>query len=285
MFKGVYTALVTPFTENGEIDFPALDKLIEFQIAAGVNGLVLLGTTAETSALSFDEQKQILEFAIKEIDGRVDVIIGVGSNNTEKSYDAARHFLQYKPDGFLVVTPYYNKPNMSGLIEHYKKIAELKTPIILYHIPGRTGLKLSVNNLERLITEVPLIKAIKESDYDIQHITEAAVKLKGKVHLLCGNDDLFLQFLSLKATGLITAAGNVFAKHFVKMYKGEDAFDVFANIYPYLAACYLETNPTCVKYMLSRMGLCNAKVRLPLGPIADETKAKIDELLKDLTTK
>lgn len=280
MFKGVYTALATPFNENGQIDFAALDRLIEFQISSGVNGLVLLGTTAETPTLSFEEQKQILDAAVKKIDGRVDVIIGVGGNNTEKVVAAAREFLAYKPDGFLVVTPYYNKPNMSGLIAHYKRIAELKTPIILYHIPGRTGLKVSVSNLEKIIAEVPLIKAIKESDYDITHITELCVKLSKKVSIMCGNDDLFLQMLSLNASGIISAAGNVLSKEFVKIYKGESAFETFVKMYPLVGACYYETNPTCVKYILSKMGLCADSVRLPLGPVSDETKAKIDSLLK-----
>lgn len=280
MFNGVYTALITPFLSDRKIDFAALDRLIDFQIDNGVAGLVLLGTTAETATLSDDEQKEIVEAAVKKINGRVPVIIGVGSNDTEKTYKTAAYFAKYNPMAFLVVTPYYNKPNMSGLVAHFKRVAELNVPIVLYHIPGRTGLKVSPANMEKLVDAVPMIKGIKESDYDIASVTENAVRLRGKAELICGNDDLFLQFMSLGSKSIISAACNVLSKEFVAMHKSENAFDIFAKTYPLITACYLETNPVCSKYMLYKMGLCAEAARLPLGPLSEENKQKIDALLK-----
>ena len=156
---------------------------------------------------------------------------------------------------------------------------------MLYHIPGRTGLKVPASVLEKLLTSVTQIKAIKESDYDMTHVTDTAVKYTKRLDYVCGNDDLFPQYLAINASGIISAAANVFAPSFVKIYnlfksgQTAQAFDLFASIYAQIKACYLETNPTCVKYMLSQLGFCGETVRLPLGPVSAENKAKIDALL------
>ena len=156
---------------------------------------------------------------------------------------------------------------------------------MLYHIPGRTGLKISACVLENLLDAVPQIKAIKESDYDMAHVTDTAVKYASRLDYICGNDDLFPQYLSINASGIISAAANIFAPSFVKIYnlfksgQTAQAFDLFASIYAQIKACYMETNPTCVKYMLSQLGFCRETVRLPLGPVSPENKVKIDALL------
>ena len=284
MFEGIYTALATPFTREGKIDFSALEILLEKQIASGIDGLVLLGTTAEAATLDEAEKDELLCAAIKQINHRVKVIIGTGSNCTRTMLKNTEAALRHKPDGVLIVTPYYNKPNPSGLIEHYSLAAKLGAPIVLYHIPGRTGLKISPQVLSELLEKVPQIKAVKESDYDMAQVTDTAVKFSKRINYLCGNDDLFPQYLAVNASGIVSAAANVLAPVFVKIYtawqKGDSAkmFDLFAKAYPLIKACYYETNPTCVKYLLSLLGIGTETVRLPLGPISEEHKQKIDEI-------
>lgn len=285
MFHGIYTALVTPFTQEGEIDFGGLETLIEKQISAGVDGLVLLGTTAEAATLSQTEKTDLLRVATRQINKRVKIIIGTGTNCTASTLANSQEALSYEPDGLLVVTPYYNKPNPSGLIAHYRQLAKLGTPLVLYHIPGRTGLKVPAKVMNTLLNEVPAIKAVKESDYDMCAVTDMAVQYSQQINYLCGNDDLFLQYLSIHCSGIISAAANVLAPAFVNIYrhwqKGQtrQAFDLFSQAYPLIKCCYAETNPTCVKYLLSRLGIGTDAVRLPLGPVDPSNKEKIDAVL------
>lgn len=286
MFKGVYTALATPMHANGAVDYDTLGRLLQAQLAAGIDGLVLLGTTAEAATLSAGEKNEVLSFCTGIIKNRVKIIIGTGTNATASTLENTRAALAFNPDGVLLVTPYYNKPNPNGLIEHYKQAAALGKPIVLYHIPGRTGLKVPGHVLDRLLAQVPQIAGIKESDYDMAHVTDTAVKYAHRLNYICGNDDLFPQYLAINASGIISAAANVFAPAFVQIYKlfmqgkTKQSFDLFAKLYPLIKACYLETNPTCVKYMLSKIGFGSQAVRLPLGEIADENKQKIDRLLQ-----
>ncbi len=286
MLNGVFTALATPLTQTGAVDYPALERLLAAQLTAGVHGIVLLGTTAETPALATEEKKQILDFCVERLAGKCKIIIGTGSNSTVATVENTRQAQAYKPDAVLVVTPYYNKPNPSGLIGHYQAVATVGAPIVLYHIPGRTGLKVPAPVLAQLLKEVPQICAIKESDYDMSHVTDTAVTYAGKLDYLCGNDDLFPQYLAMNAAGIISAAANIFAPAFVKIYnlfkagKTDASFTLFAQLYPLIKACYLETNPTCIKYMLAKRGFGSAAVRLPLGEISPEHQAQIDALLE-----
>ncbi len=286
MLNGIFTALATPFTQDGQIDFNALERLLTAQLNSHVDGIVLLGTTAETPTLSADEKKQILDFCVPRLAGKCKIIIGTGTNNTSSAVENTRAVLPYKPDAVLVVTPYYNKPNPAGLIAHYKAVAEVGLPVVLYHIPGRTGLKLPDHVLADLLTAVPQIIGVKESDYDAAHVMQTAVSYAGKLDYLCGNDDLFPQYLAVNAAGIISAAANVFAPAFVQIYqlfqtgKTKESFELFAQVYPFIKACYAETNPTCIKYMLAKRGFGTPSVRLPLGDISDAHKTHIDNLLK-----
>jgi 4-hydroxy-tetrahydrodipicolinate synthase len=286
MLNGVFTALATPLQENGKIDYSALEQLLNAQLAAKVHGVVLLGTTAETPTLSPEEKKQLLDFCVPRLSGKCQIIIGTGSNSTAAAVENTQQALSYKPDAVLVVTPYYNKPNPSGLIGHYKAVAEVGIPVVLYHIPGRTGLKVPSAVFAQLLKEIPQICGIKESDYDMAYVTDSAVKYRDKLDYLCGNDDLFPLYLSLNCAGIISAAANIFAPAFVKIYnlfkagKTAESFALFAQLYPLIKACYLETNPTCIKYMLYKCGFGSQTVRLPLGEINPEHKAQIDALLK-----
>ena len=164
MFKGVFTALITPFKDN-KIDFHALEGLIEKQIIAGVSGFVVLGTTAETPALNEQEKEEIIKFCTERINKKAKVIIGTGANNTQVMLKNSEVACKYNPDGLLIVTPYYNKPNLSGMIAHYTLASQFNKPIVLYHIPGRTGQKLSIKFFEELLNNVPQITAVKETCY------------------------------------------------------------------------------------------------------------------------
>lgn len=285
MLTGVFTALPTPFLQDGSLDIAHLVKLVNAQLKAGVHGMVLLGTTAETPTLTEAEKKTILDTCVPLLKGKVQIIIGAGTNNSLTTLENIKQAAAYKPDAALVVTPYYNKPNPSGLIAHYKAAAGEGVPLVMYHIPGRTGLKVSSQVLDEMLRQVPQLIGIKECNYDMGQVTDTAVKYASKLSYLCGNDELLLQFLSVGARGTISAAASVLAPAFVKIYnlfttgKTQEAFLLFTQIYPLVKACYCETNPTCIKYMLSKLGFGTQTVRAPLGEISNENKTKIDALL------
>ncbi len=285
MFKGIFVALITPF-KAGKVDYEALANLIERQIAAGISGFCLLGTTAEPPALTDKEKEEILSFCTSKINGRAKIIVGVGANSTEHTLANVRLASKFNPDAYLVVTPYYNKPNLNGMIAHFSAVAEeAKKPLVLYHIPSRTGQRLNIDFLGKLLENVSQIKAIKEADYDIVRVVKASTLFSDKVTFLGGNDDLWPALMGLNFSGLISAAGNILVPAFVKMQKlfleGKYAKSqaIFKQAYPLIEALFFEVNPTCVKYALSCLGLCSEEVRLPLGPIQEETKQKIKQIL------
>lgn len=284
MFKGVLTALITPFKDN-KIDFHSLEVLIEKQLTAGVSGFVVLGTTAETPALNEQEKEEIIKFCTERINKRAKIIIGTGANNTQTMLKNCEVASKYNPDALLIVTPYYNKPNLSGMIAHYTLASQFNKPIVLYHIPGRTGQKLSIKFFEELLNNVPQIMAVKESCYDINHLVEMSTKFTPKrLEYICGNDDLWPVFLGLGSRVIISAAANDMAPLFVKVYdlfvngKTQEAMSVFAQGYSLIKANYAEVNPTCAKYLLSLMGLASDEVRLPLGSISEENKIFLKQI-------
>lgn len=286
MFKGIFIALITPF-KAGKVDYAALSVLIERQIAAGVSGFCLLGTTAEPPALTNKEKEEILSFCISKINGRAKIIIGVGANSTEHTLENIKLAAKFNPDAYLVVTPYYNKPNLNGMIAHFTAIADMaKKPLVLYHIPSRTGQRLSIDFLGKLLKNVLQIKAIKEADYDIARAVKASTLFGDKVTFLGGNDDLWPALMGLNFPGLISAAGNILAPAFVKMQnlflegKHKESKEIFKQVYPLIEALFFEVNPTCVKYALSCFGICEEDVRLPLGKIQEDTKQKIKQILE-----
>lgn len=286
MFQGIFVALITPF-KAGKVDYGALSALIEKQIAAGVSGFCLLGTTAEPPALTNKEKEEILSFCISQIRGRAKIIVGVGSNSTEHTVENVKLAKKFNPDAYLVVTPYYNKPNLSGMVAHFTAVAsEAQKPLVLYHIPSRTGQRLSIDFLGKLLKSVPQIKAIKEADYDIARVVKASALYGKDVAFLGGNDDLWQVLMSLNFQGLISAAGNILTPAFVKMQKTflagkyKESKEIFDKVFPLIEALYFEVNPTCVKYALSCLGLCEEDVRLPLGKIQEETKQKVKQILE-----
>lgn len=269
VFRGAATALVTPFSD-GAIDFCALEKLIEFQLAAKTDALVICGTTGEVSTLTTAERRAAIRFAVRTVNGRCPVIAGTGCNDTEYSILLSRSAEEYGADALLLVTPYYNKTTQTGLIEHYTSIADaVSIPCILYNIPSRTGLSISTDTYRRLATH-PRIVAVKEASGNFSEIARLAYACENTLNFYSGNDDQILPILSLGGEGVISVVGNILPKEVHELcalyFSGNssDATKLQRKLIPLVDALFAEVNPIPVKAALAMRGLCKSEVRLPL---------------------
>ena len=286
MFKGSLVAIVTPF-RNGRVDERALGDLIDFQIANGTDGIVPCGTTGESATLSHEEHERVVAFTVEATRRRVPVIAGTGSNSTDEAISLTRHAKQAGADGALLITPYYNKPTQEGLFRHYKAVAEsVDLPIVLYNIPGRTGVNMAPATVARL-TSFRNIVAIKEGSGSLQQVSEI-VKLCGdRMTVLSGDDALTLPMLAVGAHGVITVTANIVPKDMAAMMDAwiagglEKARQLHYKLYPLFTALFYETNPIPVKEALAMMGRIDGEVRLPLCPMAQDTREKLARALKD----
>ncbi len=283
IFTGVATALITPFSD-GEIDYPTLGDLIEFQIAGGVKALVIGGTTAEAATLSDDERYKLYTFAKGKIAGRTRLILGTGTNDTRVAVAHTRFAERLGCDGVLLVTPYYNKGTEDGIEKHYLKIAEsTDLPIIVYNVPSRTGVNLGINLLSRL-AEHPNIVGLKEaSDSTDRLVTLAA--FGDKLWLYSGNDSQIYPTLSLGGAGVISVMSNLIPKTSARLcqsyFEGNhsEALELQLRLLPFIKSLFIETNPSPIKYAMASRGLCSPEVRLPLSEPRESTK---NEILKQL---
>jgi 4-hydroxy-tetrahydrodipicolinate synthase len=286
MFEGVLPAIVTPFQRNPgmDLDLEGLRSNIEFLISQGVHGIVPCGSTGESATLSFEEHDQVIAATIDQVNGRVPVLAGTGSNNTEEAVRLTRAARDLGADGVLVISPYYNKPNRSGLIKHYHRLAELDIPVVAYNVPGRTGQNL-LPDLVAELAEHPGIVGIKEASGDIgqvSRIIEETLDLDFQV--ISGDDNLTLPILSLGGGGVISVAANVQPARMVAMFdyfvEGdlEMALDLHYELSPLFRAMFIDTNPIPVKKAVELMGMAGGPVRLPL----DELDAKKTEQLKEV---
>ncbi len=288
VFKGVATALVTPFTKDNKVDFDALGNLIDYQLASGTDALVILGTTAEASTLTDDEKHKICQFTIKQVQGKVPVIAGAGTNSTRKSIELGKMLKKSGVDALLYVTPYYNKTNDEGLLRHFGAIAEeVKLPIILYNVPSRTGMNLSPEVCLKLDKNFDNIVGIKEAGNDIRSVSKLHTLCGSDFSVYTGNDDLILPALSCGAMGVISVLSNLIPSSVVSMCKSffagdEEATRVIAEKYQNLISLlFCETNPIPIKYALSLIGMCEETTRLPLWNMSDINKEKLKkELIK-----
>ena len=276
IFKGVATALVTPFTADNKIDYLALQRLIEFQIEQGINAIVFCGTTAEAPTLTDKEHKSIIDFAVQRVAGRVPVIAGCGSNDTAHAIMMSRFCARAGADGLLSITPYYNRPNDAGLENHYLKIADsVSVPIILYNVPQRTGIDCSVELYKRL-SKHPNIVGVKEASDSYTKSAQIFGGLGDMLDVYAGNDQSYLGYLSLGGKGVISVASNILPSAFVKVYnhfiKGEVllAKKEFQGMLTLINALAKGVNPTTVKYALKIAKLCDNRLRAPLLPINDD---------------
>lgn len=285
MFKGAITALVTPF-KNGKVDEGALKKLVEFQIGKGINGIVPCGTTGEAPTLSYEEHKRVIELVVKFTKKRVPVIAGTGANSTEEAIELTEFAKKVGADGALLVCPYYNKPSQEGLYRHFKKIAEtIDIPIILYNIPGRTGVNMLPETVVKL-SKIPNIVGIKEASGSLEQVSEIIKNVQKDFVVLSGDDSLTLPMLSLGGMGVISVASNIIPDKISQMVsfylsgKVEKARQIHLEYYDFMKAMFIETNPVPVKTAMSLLGMIEPDVRLPLCEMSDANIVKLKAVLE-----
>ena len=283
--KGIYTALVTPFDENGEIDYCSLEKILKMQLQAKVSGIVALGTTAESPTLEQNEKEKILDFVINNVGEKIAVVAGAGTNCTKTTLEQIKWLNTKRIDAILLSLPAYNKPNESGLLKHIELCCKISThPIIIYYVPSRSGQVLSAETLKRICKNKKIV-GIKDASGNLD-LFFAATTFKKNFMVLSGNDDQFFATLKLGGSGIISVASNAIPKTMVKI--ANEFFDdnkktarfIFERILPLVRLMFVETNPVPIKYILAKKGICLPNVRLPLGPLCKQSKDKIDEIIK-----
>ncbi len=288
MFKGSNVALITPF-KNNKLDQEAYVKLINFHLENGTNGLVPAGTTGESPTLSHDEHEKVIEICIKEAKGKIPVIAGTGSNSTEEAIALTKHAEKAGADGALIVTPYYNKPTQEGLYQHYKSINDnTNLPIIIYNIPSRCVIDMSVDTMSRLF-ELKNIVGVKDATGDLNRLDQTIKKLGTEFIQLTGEDGLALEFNKRGGVGIISVTANIAPKlcsNFQKFSKSKsdeeqkEAEKIDMMLQPLHKSLFIESNPAPVKFAAKLLKLCEDDVRLPLVKITDETKSKVKQALE-----
>lgn len=285
MFKGAFTALITPF-KDGMVDEAGLKRLIEFQVKNSMDGIVPCGTTGESATLSYEEHERVIETAIEAAAGRILVIAGTGSNSTSETIMLTRHAENAGANAALLITPYYNKPTQQGLYEHYKKVAEeTSLPLILYNVPGRTGVNMLPETVARL-SEIKGIAGIKEATGDLKQVSDV-LEFAGKgFSVLSGDDFTTLPLLSIGGHGVISVTSNIVPRDVSAMVNGflsgniEKAKKLHYRLEPLNRAMFLETNPIPVKTAVSLMGMAEEEFRLPLVRMSAKNRARLKEALK-----
>ena len=288
MFKGSNVALITPFKNNG-LDEEAYIKLIHFHIDNGTNGLVPAGTTGESPTLSHDEHQRVIDLCIKESNGKIPVIAGTGSNSTEEAISLTTHAEKAGANGALIVTPYYNKPTQEGLYQHYKAINDkCGIPIIIYNIPGRSVIDMSVDTMARLY-ELKNIVGVKDATGDLDRVNQTLEKMGKDFIQLTGNDDNAFEFNKRGGVGTISVTANIAPKlcsDFQKFSKSDtdnemkEAERLDKILQPIHHSMFVESNPSPVKYAAKLLGLCDDNVRLPLVKVTDTTKEIVKKALQ-----
>lgn len=285
MFSGSITALITPF-RDGSLDVKALEAFVDWQIKEGINGLVPVGTTGESPTLSHEEHQQVVEICVKVAAGRVPVIAGAGSNSTAEAIELARHAEKVGADGVLSVAPYYNKPSQEGLFQHFKAIADaISLPVMLYNIPGRSIVDISVDTMKRLREAAPNIAGVKDATGDVGRVTLQRHHVGEDFIQLSGEDMTALGFNAHGGKGCISVTSNVAPALTAEMQAASlqgnfaKALSIQDRLAPLHKALFREPSPAGVKYAAERLGLCSAEVRLPIVPVTEGTRAVIDDAL------
>ncbi len=285
-------ALITPFKEDESVDYDALSRLVDYQLKNGIDYLVVLGTTAETPTLTEDEKEQIIDLVISKVNGQIPIILGEGGNNTQAIVNKLKKNTYKGIDGILSVTPYYNKPSQEGLYQHYKAISEAsQLPIILYNVPGRTGVNMSAETTLRIAKEFDNVIAVKEASGNMTQMDEIIKNKPEDFDVISGDDGITFPLITLGAVGVISVIGNAFPKEFSRMTRlalegdYQSARTIHHSFNELLNLLFIDGNPAGVKSMLSMMGYIKNKLRLPLVPTRITTYEKIREVLIDLNIK
>ncbi|MDO8668504.1 MAG: 4-hydroxy-tetrahydrodipicolinate synthase [bacterium] len=289
---GVYTAIVTPF-RDGRIDEPAFKQLIKWQVAAGVDGIVPVGTTGESPTLDFDEHLRVIALAVKFAAGKIKVMAGTGGNATTEAIDLTQAAEKLGVDASLQVAPYYNKPMPEGLFRHFSQIASnTNLPIMLYSIPGRCGVEIGVDTVKRLVAGHSNIIGIKEAGGNVDRVSQLYAALGREFTILCGDDSLTLPFMAVGARGVVSVASNVIPREVVHMVHAcmmgsngleysSIALDLHYRFYPLFKDLFIETNPAPVKAALAMMGIIQDELRLPLVPISSASRKKLEKTMRE----
>ena len=286
LFKGVITALITPL-RDGKVDEAAFAQLLERQIAAGIHGVVPMGTTGESASLSLDEHKRVVELCVQVAAGRTRVIAGAGASATEKSIELARFAKSVGADAALIVTPYYNRPSQAGLALHFEAIAEaVQLPVLLYNVPGRTGVDMANETVARLAAH-PNIVGIKDATGDLGRVSWMRANIGGQFDLISGDDPSYPGYHAQGGVGVISVTSNVAPEAMVALHEAVAAGDYATardwqdRLIGLHKALFLDNSPAPTKYALSRLGFCTEEMRLPLSLTSDAVKPAIDRAMAD----
>lgn len=291
MFKGVYTALITPFRDD-VVDWDALEIHIENQIQGGVDGVVPMGTTGESPTLSFEEHELFIKRVVKIVNGRIKVIAGTGANSTKEAIWLTKGAIDAGVDAVLSVNPYYNKPTQKGLIAHYESIGqECKIPIILYNIPGRSGVNFLPESVKELLDRTENIVAMKEASGDVAQMMRLIELCGTRLTVLSGDDNLLLPLLAVGGQGVISVLSNLLPadmKSVITLFNNgeiDKSRELFYRLLPLCRAMFLETNPIPIKAAMEMTGLCFGDLRLPLTKISDSNREILKQRLIDYGVK
>jgi 4-hydroxy-tetrahydrodipicolinate synthase len=289
MFRGVFTAIVTPFREDENVDEETLRRLIDFNIEGGVTGIVPCGTTGESPTLSHPEHDRVIEVTVEHVNGRVAVIAGTGSNCTREAIRLTRHAEEVGVDGVLLVNPYYNKPTQEGLYLHFRAIAEsVKIPCIVYNIKGRTGVNVETETLMRLANDCENIVGVKEASGDINQIRDVIAQRPNGFSVLSGDDNITLELIRSGGDGVVSVASNLVPDRMTALVQAalagdyETAETVDRELAPLFEAEFVETNPIPIKYMLSLKGMCQEVYRLPMCELRPGNKARVRQVMETM---
>lgn len=289
MLKGCCTALITPFKKNGSIDIKRYEMQIKRQMKAGVSGVLSCGTTGEAPALSDDELRKVIIKAVKTAAGKVYVIAGTGTNNTDKTIERTQFAQKAGADFALVITPYYNKPSQAGLLKHFKTVAKETTiDIIIYNVPSRTGVNINPDTVAEL-SRVKNIVAVKEASGSVNQTTEILMKAKKGFTVMSGEDSITLPLMSAGASGVISTISNVVPAEMQSLFELfyaheiEEAMKMHSILYPLSRALFVETNPIPLKYAMKKIGKDSGYLRLPLADLSRQYRPLIDNVLKSFT--
>lgn len=288
LVEGSIGALITPFNDNGSINFNKLGELIEFHIEKKTDALLVLGTTGETPTLSHEEDDSVVKYTIEKVNKRIPVYVGAGSNNTDTQVTYCKKYEEMGADALLVISPYYNKANEEGMYLHFKTVADIiKTPLILYNVPGRTGCSIPYSVVKRLATH-PNVAAIKEASGDISYLATIAKLASDDFQIYSGNDDMVVPALSLGGCGVISVAANIIPEemhNMVRYYldgKTKEALDIQLNYLDFINALFIETNPIPVKEAMNLAGMGVGGYRLPLTYMSEANRNALIKEMKVL---
>lgn len=286
MFEGTYTALVTPF-RDGNVDEPALRKLIREQIAAGVDGIVPCGSTGESATMNHAEHQRVIAISVEEAAGKVKVMAGTGSNNTAEAISLTTYAKKAGADAALLISPYYNKPTQEGHVAHYRAIADASgLPLFVYNIPGRTGVNILPETIAKM-AEHPLIVGVKEASGSLDQISRVIQLTEGRMTVLSGDDSLTLPLIAVGGHGVIAVVSNLVPGKTVAMVRAARAGDfetarkLHYELLPILQVLFTETNPIPVKAAMAMLGKCGPELRMPLTPITEPNRKRLEAVLRE----